>query len=93
VPVPQDDRVVASRREDTADTVTLELTEPAQPVPAFAPRQFAMLTPNAGAQVGLLRATGMSEADVSRAFRTFNSGAPAFIELSQVARPHKRRSE
>jgi sulfhydrogenase subunit delta len=26
----------------------------------------------------------MSEADVLRAFRTFNSGAPAFIELSQV---------
>jgi len=35
---------VASRREDTGDTVTLELTEPAQPVPAFAPGQFAMLT-------------------------------------------------
>jgi NAD(P)H-flavin reductase len=35
---------VASRREDTADTVTLELTEPAQPVPAFGPGQFAMLT-------------------------------------------------
>ena len=35
---------VTSRREDTADTVTLELTEPAQPVPAFAPGQFAMLT-------------------------------------------------
>jgi anaerobic sulfite reductase subunit B len=35
---------VASRREDTADTVNLELTEPAQPVPAFAPGQFAMLT-------------------------------------------------
>ena len=38
---------VASRREDTADTVTLELTEPAEPsdpVPAFAPGQFAMLT-------------------------------------------------
>ena len=35
---------VASRREDTADTVTLELTEPAQAVPAFAPGQFAMLT-------------------------------------------------
>ena len=52
-----------------------------------------METPNAGAQVGLLRATGMDEADVLRAFRTFNSGAPAFIELSQVARPHERRSE
>jgi NAD(P)H-flavin reductase len=38
---------VASRREDTADTVTLELAEPAhpfEPVPAFAPGQFAMLT-------------------------------------------------
>jgi len=35
---------VASRREDTADTVTLELAEPADPVPAFAPGQFAMLT-------------------------------------------------
>ena len=38
---------VTSRREDTSDTVTLELTEPAQPadpVPAFAPGQFAMLT-------------------------------------------------
>jgi len=35
---------VASRREDTADTVTFELMEPAQPVPAFAPGQFAMLT-------------------------------------------------
>jgi len=45
-----------------------------------------METPNAGAQVGLLRATGMAEADVLRAFRTFNSGAPAFIELSQVHR-------
>jgi anaerobic sulfite reductase subunit B len=35
---------VASRREDTADTVTLELTEPSEPVPAFAPGQFAMLS-------------------------------------------------
>jgi sulfhydrogenase subunit delta len=43
-----------------------------------------METPNAGAQVGLLRATGMAEADVLWAFRTFNTGAPAFIELSQV---------
>ena len=43
-----------------------------------------METPNAGAQVGLLRAAGMSEADVLRVFRTFNAGAPAFIELSRV---------
>ena len=35
---------VASRREDTGDTVTVELTEPDGPVPAFAPGQFAMLT-------------------------------------------------
>ncbi len=35
---------VASRREDTDDTVTVELTEPDGPVPAFAPGQFAMLT-------------------------------------------------
>ena len=34
---------VASRREDTGDTVTLELAEPARS-PAFAPGQFAMLT-------------------------------------------------
>jgi sulfhydrogenase subunit delta len=34
--------------------------------------------------VGLLRAAGQDEADVRRAFRTFNAGAPAFIELSQV---------
>jgi len=43
-----------------------------------------METPNPAAQVGLLRAAGMDEADVRRAFRTFNAGAPAFIELSQV---------
>jgi len=43
-----------------------------------------METPNAAAQAGLLRATGMSEADVVRAYRTFNAGAPAFIELSRV---------
>ena len=35
---------VASRREDTDDTVTVELTEPDGPIPAFAPGQFAMLT-------------------------------------------------
>ena len=35
---------VASRREDTGDTVTLELAEPDGPVRAFAPGQFAMLT-------------------------------------------------
>ena len=43
VEVPRPYRV-AARREDTADTVTLELTGPADPVPAFAPGQFAMLT-------------------------------------------------
>ncbi len=35
---------VASRREETADTVTLELTGDDGTVPAFAPGQFAMLT-------------------------------------------------
>jgi anaerobic sulfite reductase subunit B len=35
---------VASRREDTSDTVTFELAGPDGPVPAFAPGQFAMLT-------------------------------------------------
>ena len=40
--------------------------------------------PNAAAQAGLLRATGMSEADVVRAYRTFNAASPAFVELSKV---------
>ena len=35
---------VASRRVDTADTVTVELAPDATPLPAFAPGQFAMLT-------------------------------------------------
>lgn len=34
---------VVSRREDTDDTVTVELAAAADPVPAFAPGQFAML--------------------------------------------------
>jgi hypothetical protein len=57
-----------------------------------------METPNAAAQAGLLRATGMSEADVARVFRTFNAGSPTFIELSRVtvgpppgAGPHHAR--
>ncbi len=36
--------LVSSRREDTYDTVTLELTASAGATPAFAPGQFAMLT-------------------------------------------------
>ena len=53
VPAPAETAVVprfyrvASRREDTANTVTVELTEPArpfEPAPAFAPGQFAMLS-------------------------------------------------
>ncbi|GID91594.1 oxidoreductase [Amorphoplanes digitatis] len=43
-----------------------------------------METPNGTAQAGLLRATGMSEADMVRAYRTYNAGAPAFIELSRI---------
>ncbi|GAA1971262.1 FAD/NAD(P)-binding protein [Catenulispora subtropica] len=35
---------VTSRREETRDTVTLELTAPSDPLGAFAPGQFAMLT-------------------------------------------------
>lgn len=35
---------VISRREDTTDTVTLELAHDAAPLPGFAPGQFAMLT-------------------------------------------------
>lgn len=35
---------VAARREDTNDTVTLELSAVERPMPAFAPGQFAMLT-------------------------------------------------
>ena len=35
---------VASRREDTYDTVTMELAAPADPLAAFTPGQFAMLT-------------------------------------------------
>jgi NAD(P)H-flavin reductase len=35
---------VTTRREDTPDTVTLELAHQAAPLPAFAPGQFAMLT-------------------------------------------------
>ncbi|GAA4607389.1 NAD(P)H-flavin reductase [Actinoplanes octamycinicus] len=41
--VPQPGRVVR-RRQDTADTVTIELTGAGQPLPAFQPGQFAMLT-------------------------------------------------
>jgi NAD(P)H-flavin reductase len=35
---------VVTRRVDTGDTVTLELKHDAEPLPAFAPGQFAMLT-------------------------------------------------
>ena len=43
-----------------------------------------METPNAGAQLGLLRSAGMDETDVRRMLRTFNAAAPAFIALSEV---------
>jgi coenzyme F420-reducing hydrogenase gamma subunit len=43
-----------------------------------------MDSPNPTAELGLLRATGMADDDVSRVFRTFNAAAPVFIELSQV---------
>jgi sulfhydrogenase subunit delta len=41
-----------------------------------------METPNAAAEAGLLRATGMAPDDVVRAYRTFNTSA--FVELSHV---------
>jgi coenzyme F420-reducing hydrogenase gamma subunit len=44
-----------------------------------------METPNAAAQADLLQATGMSEADRLRAYRTYHAASPVFIELSQVA--------
>jgi anaerobic sulfite reductase subunit B len=59
---------VASRREDTADTVTLELTEPAQPVPAFAPGQFAMLTAFGVGEVPI-SVSGLGESGGGRARR------------------------
>ena len=57
---------VASRREDTGDTVTMELTEPAIGVPAFAPGQFAMLT-----------ALGVGEVPISVSGLGDNSGGQA----------------
>ena len=57
---------VASRREDTGDTVTVELAEPAGPVQAFAPGQFAMLT-----------AFGVGEVPISVSGLGDNSGGRA----------------
>jgi coenzyme F420-reducing hydrogenase gamma subunit len=45
-----------------------------------------MDTPNPTAQARVLRATGMSETDIERLARTFNTAAPAFIELARVGR-------
>lgn len=42
-----------------------------------------VVAPNAAAEAGLLRRTGMSDDDVQRAYRTFN--ATAFVELAQVS--------
>jgi hypothetical protein len=39
-----------------------------------------MTAPNTPALIGQLRACGLSEAAIERAFRTFNATAPAFIE-------------
>jgi sulfhydrogenase subunit delta len=44
-----------------------------------------MDTPNPAAQARLLRATGMSEVDIERVARTFNTAAPAFAELAATA--------
>jgi coenzyme F420-reducing hydrogenase gamma subunit len=49
-----------------------------------------MDTPNPAAQVGLLRATGLSDRDIERLATTFNAAAPAFVELAHVgARRHQ----
>jgi NAD(P)H-flavin reductase len=80
---------VTARREDTADTVTVELAEPARPVPAFAPGQFAMLTAlgvgevpisvsglgdSAGGQARRLRHTLRSVGAVTRALCAVQPG-------------------
>jgi NAD(P)H-flavin reductase len=57
---------VVSRREDTGDTVTLELAEPAGPVPAFGPGQFAMLTALGVGEVPI-SVSGLGESGVGRA--------------------------
>jgi coenzyme F420-reducing hydrogenase gamma subunit len=44
-----------------------------------------MDTPNPAAQARLLRAAGMSEEDLQRVARTFNTAAPAFGELAATA--------
>ena len=63
--------LVTSRREDTSDTVTLELTEPSNPsasVPAFAPGQFAMLTAFGVGEVPI-SVSGLGESNGGRAHR------------------------
>ncbi len=59
---------VASRREDTGDTITVELTEPDGPVPAFAPGQFAMLTALGVGEVPI-SVSGLGDSDGGRARR------------------------
>ena len=62
---------VTSRREDTSDTVTLELTEPSNPsdpVPAFAPGQFAMLTAFGVGEVPI-SVSGLGDSNGGRARR------------------------
>jgi anaerobic sulfite reductase subunit B len=65
--VPQPYRVV-SRREDTVDTVTLELAHDAGPLPAFAPGQFAMLTAYGIGEVPI-SLSGLPDPDDTRARR------------------------
>ena len=59
---------VASRREDTDDTVTLELTASARAVPAFAPGQFAMLTALGVGEVPI-SVSGLGDSGDGRAHR------------------------
>ena len=59
---------VVSRRVDTGDTVTLELAHDAEPLPAFAPGQFAMLTAYGIGEVPI-SVSGLPEPGDSRARR------------------------
>ena len=65
--VPRPYRVV-TRREDTADTVTLELAHDATTLPAFAPGQFAMLTAYGIGEVPI-SLSGLPEPGADRARR------------------------
>lgn len=68
---------VASRREDTYDTVTMELAAEADPLPLFAPGQFSMLT-----------AFGLGEVPISLSGLGggHGEGGPAALRLQHTVR-------